>query len=159
MSRVQLALNVSDLDAAVGFYTALFGVVPTKVRPGYANFAVSDPPLKLVLIETGEDRGTGLRGALNHVGVEVGSTEEVFRASARLGGEGLPTTEEHGTTCCYALQDKVWVEDPDGTPWEVYTVLADAPAGSGSCGDAAGVCCQLQATAAPSASCCAVRPA
>ncbi len=151
MSRVQLALNVSDLDAAVGFYTALFGVAPAKVHPGYANFAVSDPPLKLVLIETGEARGTGLNGALNHVGVEVGSTEEVASAGARLGGAGLPTTEELGTTCCYAVQDKVWVEDPDRTPWEVYNVLDDAPAGSGWCGDAAGECCQLRYTAAPTA--------
>ena len=149
MSRVQLALNVSDLGAAVDFYTALFGEGPNKVRPGYANFAISDPPLKLVLIETGEARGTGLQGALNHVGVEVESTEDVARASARLDGEGLSTTVELETTCCYAVQDKVWVEDPDHTPWEIYTVLADAPAEAGSCGDAVSVCCELQSRAAP----------
>ena len=115
MSRLQLALNVSDLDGAVRFYTSLFGVGPAKVRPGYANFAVVDPPLKLVLIETADTRGTGLTGALNHVGVEVDSTAEVLEAATRLGGEGLATSEEE-TTCCYAVQDKVWVADPDWCP-------------------------------------------
>ncbi|MGO9457429.1 MAG: ArsI/CadI family heavy metal resistance metalloenzyme [Acidimicrobiales bacterium] len=153
MSRLQLALNVSDLDAAVDFYAALFGVAPAKVRPGYANFAVSEPPLKLVLIENGEARGSGPFGALNHVGVEVDSTDEVARAGARLDAEGLPTTAEHETTCCYAVQEKVWVEDPDRTPWEVYTVLADAPAEAGSCGSGTSVCCQLQAPTATTGCC------
>ena len=145
MSRVQLALNVSDLDAAVDFYSTLFGVTPAKVRPGYANFAVSDPPLKLVLIETGSARGAGIPGALNHVGIEVGTTEDVSRAAARLKDDGVVTAaEEHATTCCYAVQDKVWVKDPDEAPWEIYTVLSDAPADAGSCGDATSVCCQLQ---------------
>jgi catechol 2,3-dioxygenase-like lactoylglutathione lyase family enzyme len=121
MSRVQLALNVSDLGEAVGFYSKLLGIEPAKIRPGYANFAVDDPPLKLVLIEGG--RG----GTLNHLGVEVASTEEVAAAAARLSDEGLDTRTEEQATCCYAVQDKVWVEDPDGAPWEVYTVLADAP--------------------------------
>lgn len=124
--RVQLALNVADLDAAVTFYSKLFGAEPAKRRPGYANFAVSDPPLKLVLIE-----GGGTPGTLNHLGVEVGSTEEVASATARLAGAGLTTATEDGVDCCYAVQDKVWVHDPDGAPWEVYTVLGDAemPAG------------------------------
>lgn len=128
MSRVQLALNVSGLDEAIGFYEKLFGVPPAKRRPGYANFAVSDPPLKLVLIE-GESPG----GTLNHLGVEVASTEEVARATERLEGSGLAAEEEHGVSCCYALQDKVWVQDPDGAPWEVYTVLADAPRAAACC--------------------------
>ena len=119
MSRVQLALNVTNLDAAIGFYSKLFGAPPAKIRPGYANFAIAEPPLKLVLIE-GEVGGT-----LNHLGVEVGSVEEVAAASARLSGEGLATAEESGA-CCFALQEKVWVAGPDGEPWEVYTVLADA---------------------------------
>jgi catechol 2,3-dioxygenase-like lactoylglutathione lyase family enzyme len=122
MSRVQLALNVTDLDAAIGFYGALFGAEPAKVRDGYANFAIAEPPLKLVLIENADAPG----GSLNHLGVEVASTDEVTDAAARLSGAGLATDERAGETCCYARQDKVWVHDPDGAPWEVYTVLADA---------------------------------
>ena len=133
MSRVQLALNVDDVDEAVTFYSKLFGVEPAKRRPGYANFAVEEPALKLVLIE---NRGQG--GTLNHLGVEVASTEAVAEASGRLTTEGLATSEEQGVTCCYALQDKVWVNDPSGAPWEIYTVLADAP-GDSIKGDAA--CC------------------
>lgn len=128
MSRVQLALNVSDVDAAVSFYSSLFGVEPAKRRPGYANFAIAEPPLKLVLIESADARGSGVAGALNHLGVEVETTADVMAASYRLSHEGLETQTEEATTCCYAVQDKVWVADPDGAPWEVYTVLADAPA-------------------------------
>jgi catechol 2,3-dioxygenase-like lactoylglutathione lyase family enzyme len=127
MSRVQLALNVADMDAAVEFYAKLFGSEPAKRRPGYANFAISDPPLKLVLIENPTARGDGVVGALNHLGVEVDSTEEVDAAARRLAGEGLEPDVEEQTTCCYALQDKAWVHDPDGASWEFYTVLADAP--------------------------------
>lgn len=122
MSRVQLALNVSDLDAAVDFYRRLFDTEPAKIRPGYANFAIADPPLKLVLMENPGANGT----RLNHLGVEVENTDEVQAATTRLSDEGLATATESGT-CCYAVQDKVWVTDPDGAPWEVYTVLADAP--------------------------------
>ena len=154
MSRVQLALNVSDLDEAIGFYSKLFASAPAKVRPGYANFAIADPPLKLVLIETPGDRGSGIGGALNHLGVEVEDTGEVAEASRRLSSDGLSTTEEHATTCCYAVQDKVWVQDPDATPWEVYTVLDDAPAEAGSCGDATSICCDLQSEVAPTATAC-----
>jgi catechol 2,3-dioxygenase-like lactoylglutathione lyase family enzyme len=126
MSRVQLALNVSDLDAAIGFYSKLFATEPAKRRPGYANFAISEPPLKLVLIE-----GNGEAGTLNHLGVEVASADEVASAQRRLSGEGLATAVEDGVACCFAVQDKVWVDGPDGEPWEVYTVLADVemPAG------------------------------
>jgi catechol 2,3-dioxygenase-like lactoylglutathione lyase family enzyme len=120
VSRVQLALNVTDLEAAIGFYAALFGTEPAKVRPGYANFAVADPPLKLVLIEAGAG------GSLNHLGVEVATTGEVGEAASRLADSGLATDERAAETCCYAVQDKVWVHDPDGAPWEVYTVLEDA---------------------------------
>ncbi len=121
MSRVQLALNVTDLDRAVEFYSKLFGVEPAKRRPGYANFAVTEPPLKLVLLE-----GQGEGGTLNHLGVEVASPEEVRQAGARLAHGGLATAPEEGVACCYAVQDKVWVHDPDAAPWEIYTVLADA---------------------------------
>jgi catechol 2,3-dioxygenase-like lactoylglutathione lyase family enzyme len=126
MSRVQLALNVSDVDEAVAFYTKLFQTEPAKRRPGYANFAIDDPPLKLVLIENADAPAT-----LNHLGIEVFSTDEVAAAQARLAGDGLATATEDNVTCCYAVQDKVWVDDPDGAPWEIYTVLgdSDAPAG------------------------------
>lgn len=126
MSRVQLALNVADLAAAIDFYRKLFDVEPAKVRPGYANFAVAEPPLKLVLIENSEARGHGTVGALNHLGVEVESPDQVGRATDRLRGVGLDPDVQEFTTCCYAVQDKAWVDDPDGAPWEVYTVLADA---------------------------------
>ncbi len=130
MSRVQLALNVSDLEAAVGFYSTLFGAEPHKRRPGYANFAIAEPPLKLVLIEVpAETRGTGTVGALNHLGVEVESTEAVETGADRLREAGLAAFDERDTTCCYALQDKVWVQDPHGAPWEIYTVKDDDPAG------------------------------
>ena len=126
MSRVQLALNVADLDAAVAFYSKLFATEPAKRRPGYANFAIATPPLKLVLIE-----GKGEPGTLNHLGVEVESTDQVGAARQRLSDEGLATAVEDQVACCYALQDKVWVDAPDGEPWEIYTVLADVelPAG------------------------------
>ena len=130
MSRVQLALNVSDVDAAVEFYSKLFKVGPAKRRPGYANFVVAEPPLKLVLIEDAQARGAGVAGALNHLGVEVGTPGDVAAAALRLSGDGLTTLTQEATNCCYAVQEKVWVNDPDGAPWEVYTVLADAPEGS-----------------------------
>jgi catechol 2,3-dioxygenase-like lactoylglutathione lyase family enzyme len=139
MSRVQLAINVSDLDEAVTFYSKLFGTEPAKRQPGYANFAIADPPLKLVLMETEDARGRGVAGALNHLGVEVETTEEVAAASGRLSAEGLVTEVQDQTTCCFAVQDKVWVNDPDGAPWEVYTVLADASLEAGIAGD--GTCC------------------
>jgi catechol 2,3-dioxygenase-like lactoylglutathione lyase family enzyme len=123
MARVQLALNVSDLDAAVDFYSKLFSAVPAKRRPGYANFAITDPPLKLVLLE-----GLGEPGTLNHIGVEVGSTGEVVTEAARLKNEGFALRHEDGVTCCYALQDKFWITGADNREWEIYTVLADAPA-------------------------------
>ncbi|WP_421841262.1 ArsI/CadI family heavy metal resistance metalloenzyme [Mycobacterium sp.] len=121
MSRIQLALNVDDLDAAVVFYSALFNSEPAKVKPGYANFAIAEPPLKLVLVEN-----PGRGGTVNHLGVEVESSDAVRAEIARLGRAGLVTDEEIGTTCCYATQDKVWVAGPAGERWEVYTVLADS---------------------------------
>ncbi|MEV4814535.1 ArsI/CadI family heavy metal resistance metalloenzyme [Micromonospora tulbaghiae] len=123
MSRVQLALRVSDLEGSVAFYSKLFGVEPAKRRPGYANFAVENPPLKLVLLE-GEP---GLPTVMDHLGVEVSTTEEVNAATSRLTESGLITLEENDTECCYALQDKVWVRGPGDEPWEVYTVKADSP--------------------------------
>jgi catechol 2,3-dioxygenase-like lactoylglutathione lyase family enzyme len=123
VSRVQLALNVDDIDEAVTFYSRLFNAEPAKRRPGYANFALDEPALKLVLIEN-----PGHGGSLNHLGVEVPSTDDVVAATRRYAAEGMPTRVEDGTTCCYALQDKVWVTGPGGEQWEVYTVLADAGA-------------------------------
>jgi catechol 2,3-dioxygenase-like lactoylglutathione lyase family enzyme len=120
MSRVQLALNVDDLATAIDFYSRLFATEPAKVRPGYANFAIAEPPLKLVLIE-----GAGAGGSLNHLGVEVESTDDVVAAQRRLSASGLPTVTEDDVACCYAVQDKVWVDGPSGEPWEIYTVLAD----------------------------------
>ena len=121
MSRVQLALRVSDLDAAIDFYGRLFDAKPAKRRPGYANFAIAEPPLKLVLLE-GEG---GEPTRLDHLGVEVESTDDVAAATTRLADAGLDTRVQDQTTCCYAVQDKVWVNGPGGEPWEVYTVLAD----------------------------------
>lgn len=123
MSRVQLALRVSDLEGSIAFYSALFGVEPAKRRPGYANFAVAEPPLKLVLIEGGSGEPT----VMDHLGIEVGTTGEVDGATARLSERGLLTRVEDDTTCCYALQDKVWVRGPGNEPWEVYTVKDDSP--------------------------------
>lgn len=121
MSRVQLALNVDDLDAAIAFYSALFNTEPAKVKPGYANFAIAEPPLKLVLLEV-----PGQGGTLNHLGVEVSSPETVHAEIGRLTEAGMFTEEEIGATCCFATQDKVWVTGPGGERWEVYTVLADS---------------------------------
>jgi len=121
VSRIQLALNVDDLESAVAFYSKLFGAEPAKRKPGYANYALAEPPLKLVLLEN-----PGKGGSINHLGVEVGSTEQVHAEIARLSGEGLFTDEEMCTTCCFATQDKVWVTGPGGERWEVYTVLADS---------------------------------
>ncbi|WRZ95122.1 VOC family protein [Streptomyces sp. NBC_01007] len=136
MSRVQLALRVPDLAASIAFYTKLFGTEPAKLRDGYANFAIAEPPLKLVLVEgtAGEDT------RMDHLGVEVETTEAVHAATARLAEAGLATLEENDTACCYALQDKVWVHGPGQEPWEVYVVKADADSlakqqGSTCCAD------------------------
>ena len=140
MSRVQLALRVPDLEASVAFYTKLFGTGPAKRRDGYANFAVAEPPLKLVLIEGSPGEAT----RMDHLGVEVDSSEAVNAATARLGASGLETDVEQDTTCCYALQDKVWVHGPGEESWEVYVVKADADSltkqqGSTCCSDHRGV--------------------
>jgi len=121
MSRIQLALNVDNLAEGVAFYSKLFRAQPAKVEEGYANFAIAEPPLKLVLIEN-----PGRGGSINHLGVEVESSEKVHAEIGRLADEGLFTEEEIGTTCCFATQDKVWVTGPGGEKWEVYTVLADS---------------------------------
>jgi catechol 2,3-dioxygenase-like lactoylglutathione lyase family enzyme len=138
--RVQLALNVDDLEKSIAFYGKLFGAEPAKIRPGYANFAIAEPPLKLVLIEN-----AGQGGSLNHLGVEVADTDAVNAEQHRLAGAGLASVDERDTTCCYARQDKFWVEGaPNGERWEIYTVLADSPtfrgedasqaeAGTGAC--------------------------
>ena len=120
MSRIQLALNVDDLDESIAFYSALFGTEPAKIKPGYANFAVAEPPLKLVLIEN-----PGEGGSINHLGVEVADTDAVDAEQTRLHQAGFASVDERDTVCCYAVQDKVWVTDPDGAGWETYVVLSD----------------------------------
>jgi lactoylglutathione lyase len=151
MSRLQLALNVDDLDRSVAFYSKLFDTAPAKVRPGYANFAIAEPPLKLVLFES-----PGLGGSINHLGVEVEDTGTVDAARARLANEGLAALDEREQTCCYARQTKFWVEGtPDDERWEVYTVLADSDTFSGD--PAEGSCCGTTAgdqSAATEAACC-----
>jgi catechol 2,3-dioxygenase-like lactoylglutathione lyase family enzyme len=153
MSRVQLALNVDNLEESIAFYSALFGTEPAKVRPGYANFAVAEPPLKLVLLEN-----PGQGGSLNHLGVEVSDIDTVDSEQTRLVHAGLASIDERGTTCCYAKQDKFWVEGaPNGERWEVYTVLADSQTFSGEPAEAGSTCCgtDVGAQAAPSeAACC-----
>ncbi len=145
MSRIQLALNVSDLDEAIDFYSKFFKSEPAKVRAGYANFAIEEPPLKLVLIESG-----GVPGSINHLGVEVFSTEEVTEATKYLSEVGFETRVEEETTCCFAIQDKVWVDGVDGSPWEVYTVLADGAAADGVMNDDR--CCVTDSAATASGS-------
>jgi len=146
MSRIQLALNVDDVEAATAFYARLFGTEPAKTRPGYANFAVADPPLKLVLLQN-----PGQGGSLNHLGIEVGSVDEVDAVQSRLAAEGLASTDERDTTCCYARQDKFWVEGtPSGERWEVYTVLADSPTFSAETAETGSACCSGE----PAEACC-----
>lgn len=158
MSRVQLALNVDDLDAAVAFYSTLFATSPVKLRDGYANFAVDNPPLKLVLFEQ-----PGKGGTINHLGVEVETTSEVASAQARLAVGGLPIATEDGVACCYARQDKVWVDGPSGEPWEIYTVLEDVEMPGGQLRtvdpDTGATCCAVvdgagASVAAGSSACC-----
>jgi catechol 2,3-dioxygenase-like lactoylglutathione lyase family enzyme len=134
MSRVQLALRVSDLEGSIAFYSKLFGAAPAKRRPGYANFAIAEPPLKLVLIEGKPDLPT----VMDHLGVEVDDPDQVVAASQRLAAEGLATIDEADTACCYAVQDKVWVHGPGAEPWEVYVVKADA---ASMYSDPDGECC------------------
>jgi catechol 2,3-dioxygenase-like lactoylglutathione lyase family enzyme len=123
MSRLQLALNVNDIDEAVAFYSKLFGAEPAKRRPGYANFAMTEPPLKLVLLEN-----PGHGGSLNHLGIEMPDIDTVDTEQTRLAQAGLASVDERATTCCYAKQDKFWVQgSPDGESWEIYTVLEDSP--------------------------------
>ncbi|MEU1432209.1 ArsI/CadI family heavy metal resistance metalloenzyme [Nocardia sp. NPDC005746] len=159
MSRIQLALNVDDLDQAVAFYSTLFKTEPAKRKPGYANFAVAEPPLKLVLIEN-----PGHGGSLNHLGVEVESSEQVHGEIARLSEAGMFTEEQIATTCCFATQDKVWVTAPDAERWEVYTVLADsetfgtapvlASGQAATDAQATAVCCGTAEEAAAEGACC-----
>jgi catechol 2,3-dioxygenase-like lactoylglutathione lyase family enzyme len=151
MSRVQLALNVADLDASVEFYSKLFGAEPAKRRPGYANFAIAEPPLKLVLIVGRPDQET----RLDHLGVEVESTDDVIDATTRLKDAGLATFEENDTSCCYALQDKVWVHGPGKEPWEVYVVKADADQLDKSPHTGGDACCSTGQSAEPAAAGCA----
>jgi catechol 2,3-dioxygenase-like lactoylglutathione lyase family enzyme len=154
--HIQLAINVDDLTESVAFYGKLFGTEPAKIRPGYANFAIADPPLKLVLVEN-----PGLGGSINHLGVEVADTGAVDAEQRRLAKVGLASIDERDTTCCYARQDKFWVEGtPDGEQWEIYTVLADSPTFRGEDGGqerAAAQASRDDAASAPAAQCCAAQ--
>jgi catechol 2,3-dioxygenase-like lactoylglutathione lyase family enzyme len=155
VSRVQLALRVSDLEGSVEFYAKLFGAEPAKRRPGYANFAIDEPPLKLVLIEGDADQPT----VMDHLGVEVFTGEEVTAATTRLTDAGLITLTENDTSCCYALQDKVWVHGPGKEPWEVYVVKGDADnlnkaADSACCCGEATATDEAAGTVAANANCC-----
>ena len=143
MSRVQLALNVSDIEEAIAFYSKMFNTEPAKIREGYANFAISDPPLKLVLIQN------AVSERLNHLGIEVESTDEVAEATNRFDQIGLTTDVEEQTTCCYAVQDKVWVRDPDDARWEVYTVISDSVVFGSAPVDGGDVCCATSSPAEP----------
>lgn len=136
MSGVQLALNVRDIDSAVDFYSKLFATEPAKRRPGYANFAIAEPPLKLVLIENASAVGT-----LNHLGIEMAESAQVAQTRDRLQQVDLSVSPETQSTCCYALQNKVWVRDPDGAPWEVYAVLEDSTTFDASPPTESSVCC------------------
>jgi catechol 2,3-dioxygenase-like lactoylglutathione lyase family enzyme len=152
MSRVQLALRVADLEGSIAFYSKLFGAQPAKRRPGYANFAIAEPPLKLVLIEGAPGEAT----RMDHLGVEVETPAEVAAATARLAAEGMATGTERDTACCYAVQDKVWVTGPGNEPWEVYTVKGDADTLDKQAGS---TCCapgtdQALAGTAQQATCC-----
>ncbi|HEY7325580.1 MAG TPA: ArsI/CadI family heavy metal resistance metalloenzyme [Streptosporangiaceae bacterium] len=154
MSRVQLALNVDDLNESIGFYSKLFGTEPAKVRPGYANFAISEPPLKLILMEN-----PGHGGSVNHLGIEVADTDTVDAVQTRLAASGLASVDERDTTCCYAKQDKFWVQGaPNGEQWEIYTVKADSLTFYGD--DSTQACCAgssedaSTASADPAGSCC-----
>jgi catechol 2,3-dioxygenase-like lactoylglutathione lyase family enzyme len=153
MSRIQLALRVADLDASIAFYSKLFGAEPAKRRPGYANFAIDEPALKLVLLEGEPSQPT----VMDHLGVEVFSTDDVDAATRRLTDAGLITLTEDDTTCCYALQDKVWVRGPGNEPWEVYVVKADADSLTK---ETSSTCCtgtaveETEATAPATAGCC-----
>jgi catechol 2,3-dioxygenase-like lactoylglutathione lyase family enzyme len=154
MSRIQLALNVDDLDTSIAFYSTLFGTEPAKVRPGYANFAIAEPPLKLVLLEN-----PGQGGTLNHLGVEVEDVDTVDAEQTRLAAAGMSSIDERGTTCCYAKQDKFWVEGaPNGERWEVYTVLEDSATFRAEAGAEEGAACcadpSADATVATAAACC-----
>ncbi len=148
MSRVQLALNVADIDVAVAFYEKLFATAVAKRKPGYANFEIAEPPLKLVLIE-GSDGGT-----LNHLGVETTDAADVLAAEARLSDTGIETTGVDDTTCCYATKTETWVTDPDGAKWEWYVKTGDAEqmGGGSPGGDTAGgdtACCAPGVDAEP----------
>jgi catechol 2,3-dioxygenase-like lactoylglutathione lyase family enzyme len=149
MSRVQLALRVADLDASIAFYTKLLGTEPAKLRPGYANFAVAQPPLKLVLL-AGE---AGQATVMDHLGVEVATTDEVTQAGRRLAEAGLTTEDPHETTCCYAVQDKVWAHGPGNEPWEVYVVKADSDTYGTDPDLTAATCCTGQPAGATTACC------
>jgi catechol 2,3-dioxygenase-like lactoylglutathione lyase family enzyme len=155
MSRVQLALRVADIDASIEFYSKLFGSEPAKRRPGYANFAIAEPPLKLVLLEGKAGQAT----VMDHLGVEVDTTDQVTATTERLASEGLATTTEEDTACCYAVQDKVWVTGPGTEPWEVYVVKADADvldkaADSACCAPELATIPETASAAAATSACC-----
>jgi hypothetical protein len=152
MSRMQLALNVENLDESIAFYSKLFDTQPAKIKAGYANFAIVAPPLKLILMEN-----PGQGGSINHLGVEVADVDAVDSEQTRLAAEGFASIDERGTTCCYAKQDKFWVQGaPNGEQWEVYTVLADSATFSATQAEGS-TCCSAEVgakQASAATSCC-----
>jgi catechol 2,3-dioxygenase-like lactoylglutathione lyase family enzyme len=155
VSRIQLALNVDDIDKSVAFYSKLFGTEPAKRRPGYANFAIAEPPLKLVLLE---NHGQG--GSLNHLGIEVASTDVVDAEQTRLAAAGLASVDERDSTCCYARQDKFWVQGaPHGERWEIYTVKQDSPTFWGEGDERRWAKVEAVLDAGDATSCCGTDPA
>ncbi|MGC4043366.1 MAG: ArsI/CadI family heavy metal resistance metalloenzyme [Armatimonas sp.] len=137
VAKTHVSLNVSDVDSSVAFYEAFFGVQAHKRRPGYANFDLDTPALKLALNQGGANTG----GALNHLGVVVDSIDDVNAARERLGAAGLIDLDEGDTVCCHARQDKVWARDPDGNAWEVYTITDDMMDGAFEAPPTEGECC------------------
>jgi hypothetical protein len=127
--KAHIAINVRSVEASLGFYRAMFGIEPCKVRTGYAKFDVQNPPLNFTLNEVPFNGA----GALSHLGIQLGSSAEVIAMRDRWRAAGLETREELGTSCCYAVQDKAWVSDPDGNEWEAFVVLEDNLAESTIC--------------------------
>ena len=145
--KVHVAINVRNIDRSIAFYRSMLGIEPSKVRTGYAKFDVQNPPVNLTLNEVPDLAGPG---ALSHLGIQVGSTDDVLATRLRWAQAGLVTRDEMQTDCCYAKQDKTWVHDPDGNEWEVFVVLEDnLPEKAG----AASSCCV--STAATGAGACA----
>ena len=154
--RAHLAINARNVEQSIEFYRKLFGIEPSKVRAGYAKFDVQNPPLNFTLNEA----PVNSRGALSHLGIQMRSTEDVLTTRQRWHDDGLLTRDEMHTNCCYAMQDKTWVRDPDGNEWEVFVVLEDNLPESAACecGDKVVADAHANAQVEMATSCCATAP-